>query len=338
MSERKLASIEIVNNIEPIEGANAIEKITVKGWQLVAKKGEFQKGDKCIYFEVDSFLPQIPQFNFLQAKGVKTLDLNGEKHSGYRLKTIKLRGQISQGLALPLSSFNLSTDKEGDDVTEELGILKYEIPESAVLGGVTKGNFPAFLSKTDEERIQNLPKYFRTMQGRHFYITEKIDGSSCTFYINNGEFGVCSRNMDLKETEKNSFWRIARELDIENKLKTLNKNIAIQGELCGPGIQKNRQGFTKLSFRLFNVFDIDKYERYNFNDIVQLCENLNIEMVPVINSDWVFTGTMQDVISMADGQSMINIKCKREGLIFRALDNNHISFKVISNKYLLKNE
>ncbi|MDP3641567.1 MAG: RNA ligase family protein [Bacteroidota bacterium] len=211
---RKLASIQIIKALEPIEGADAIEKATVLGWQLVVKKNDFMVGDKVVYCEIDSLMPDRPAFEFLKPRGM-------------RIRTIKLRGQISQGICFPLSILPPDFEVVEDaDCTEVLGISKYEPPIPACLSGIMKGKFPSFIPKTDETRVQVIQKLLDKYKGEKCYVTEKVDGSSGTYYINNGEFGVCSRNLELLEDDENSFWKVARELDIENKLRSLNGNFA----------------------------------------------------------------------------------------------------------------
>jgi len=218
---RKLASIQRIKALEPIEGADAIEKATVLGWQLVVKKHEFKVGDLVVYCEIDSLMPDKPEFEFLKPRGM-------------RVRTIRLRGQVSQGICFPLSILPMNFAViEDADCTGILGIEKYEPPMPACLSGIAKGRFPSFIPKTDETRVQVLQKLLDKYKGEKCYITEKVDGSSGTFYINNGEFGVCSRNLELLEDSENSFWKVARLMDIENKLRSLNGNFAIQGELIG---------------------------------------------------------------------------------------------------------
>ena len=210
--ERKLATVETILDIQPIEGADAIEVAMVRGWKIVVKKGDFKVGDLCVYCEVDSLMPRKPEYEFLAPRG-------------YRIRTIKLRGQISQGIAFPLQilprDFFAPGQKivpvAGLDVTDALGVIKYEPPVSVQLAGLVKGSFPGFLPKTDEERIQNIPWVLEKYPTVDFYATEKLDGSSVTLYLNNGEFGVCSRNLELKETEDNTIWKTVRKMDLSEK-------------------------------------------------------------------------------------------------------------------------
>lgn len=336
--ERKLAAVRIISEIRPIEGADAIELAIVDGWQVVVAKNVGHKvGDWIVYCEIDSFLPIKDEFEFLRKSSYKKMgDLEG-----FRLRTIKLKGQVSQGLILPISvvPFNpLENYWEGMDVTELLGIVKYEAPIPAELSGKIKGNFPSFLRKTDEERVQNLTKFYNkwVQEGLNFYVTEKLDGSSATFYINNGQFGVCSRNLDLLETEGNTFWKVARELDLENKMAMFNKNIAIQGELIGEGIQGNPYKIKGHTIRLFNVFDIDNQLYFGLSELIRTANTLQIETVPILTDPVMkLPNTIEDVLLFADGKSALNESFDREGVVFRTLDRS-ISFKVISNKFLLK--
>jgi len=261
--ERKLASIQIIDNLSPIVGADLIEVATVKGWKLVVKKGEFKEGEMAIYCEIDSFLPIKEEFEFLRKSSYKKV---GEQE-GFRLKTIKLRGQISQGLLLPIASLKdkiypdqYKSLQVGDEVTEAMGIWKYEPPIPAELSGIAKGSFPNFIQKTDEERIQNLTDVFTNFRKSLFYVTEKLDGSSATYYINNEVFGVCSRNLELLENEGNSFWKVGRRLNLEEKLKATGRNICLQGELVGEGVQGNPYKLKGQHVYFFNAFDIDQQQ------------------------------------------------------------------------------
>lgn len=335
--ERKLASVQVVSDLQQIEGADLIEVATINSWKLVVKKGEFSIGDKAVYCEIDSFLPICEQFEFLRKSSYKKMgDLEG-----FRLKTIRLRGQVSQGLLLPLSILtgkihaqSYSQLSTGDDVTQALGIFKYEPPIPAQLAGVMKGNFPSFVPKTDEERIQNLTASYEKYKTNTFYVTEKLDGSSATFYLNNGVFGVCSRNIDLIETSDNSFWQQARSLDLENKMKGFG-NIALQGELIGEGIQGNPYRIKGHQVYFFNVWDIDKQEYLDFNTFVETIKKLGLTTVPILSGMAYLPETIDELIRYADDKSLLNNTTDREGVVIRS-HNRNISFKVISNSFLLK--
>jgi len=362
---RKLATIQKIREILPIEGADSIEIAVVNSWKVVTKKGEYNPGDLCIYCEIDSFLPIREEFEFLRKSSYRKMSDGTE---GFRLKTIKLRGQISQGLILPLSTFNSKNPEEpemvigvsqqpwGDqlqlgpyddalvieeetDVTSALGITKYEPPIPASLAGRVKGNFPSFLRKTDEERIQNMTKDFENMKSNSYYVTEKLDGSSATFYFRNGEFGVCSRNLDLIETPDNTFWKVARELFIEEKLGTLEENFAIQGELVGEGIQGNPYKIKGQTVKIFNIFNIDKNEYLSLCEMEEFLLKINsdqkpLELVPVLDREYKLAETIEEVLTYAESSSALNTDTKREGVVIRNADKS-ISFKAISNSFLL---
>ena len=331
--ERKLATVQTIGSLAPIPGADLIEVASVKGWKLVVKKGEFMPGDKAVYCEIDSFLPVCDIFEFLRKSSYKKM---GEQE-GFRLKTMKLRGQVSQGLLLPLSVLPPDCARdEGTDVTGALGIVKYEPPIPASLSGIAKGMFPSFMPKTDEERIQNLADEYEDMK-RHIYnVTEKLDGSSATFYFNNNEFGVCSRNLELLETPGNTFWKVARELDIENKLRA-EGNYTLQGELTGEGIQGNPYRLKGQTVIFFNVFDIDRQEQLPFSRFRAFIHKLGLQHVPVLDEAFHLPATVDELLLMADGKSELNNAASREGLVIRSHDRQ-VSFKVISNSFLLKHE
>jgi RNA ligase (TIGR02306 family) len=345
--ERQLASIQKIDKLEPIPGADKIEVATVLGWHLVVKKGEFQIGDRCVYMEVDSILPDRPEFEFLRPRHM-------------RIKTIKLRGQVSQGIAFPLSILPVGTILDGDlgdNVTEQLGIKKYEPYIPAELSGQAKGNFPEFLHKTDEIRVQSVPGVLFRHQTKPFYVTEKVDGSSMTVYlrytpmVEGFEFGVCSRNWDLKEdaeyTErKNAFWKLARELDLEGKLKLLwrasGHGFALQGELLGMGVQKNKYNFHGIDFYVYNIFDIDEQRYLDFHEIELICQTLGLTMVPVVSRSYTLPNTIDEVVEYSKGNSVLNKDVPREGVVFRPLKEERdeelgrLSFKCINPDFLLK--
>ena len=340
--ERKLASIRKISDLLPIEGADKIELAVIDGWKVVVAKDVNHKvGDFVVYCEVDSFLPIKPEFEFLRKSSYKKM---GDQE-GFRLKTIKLRGQVSQGLILPLREVILFPDvldymEVGKDVTEILGIVKYEPPIPAELAGKVKGMFPSFIPKTDEERVQNLASEYneyKLQSKNQFYVTEKLDGSSSTFYYKDGEFGVCSRNLELLETEGNTFWKVARELDLENKMREYGVNISFQGELIGESVQGNPYKIKGQTVRFFNLFDIDLQEYHSLSVFKKTMEELGLETVPVLNTHFHLPETIDELLLMADGKSELNPNFDREGIVVRSLDRK-ISFKVISNKFLLKND
>lgn len=338
---RKLASIQKVIDVQPISGADAIERITVLGWHLVAKKGEFRIGDLCTYFEVDSLLPMIDIFSFLAKNGTKKIIVDGKEVEGYRLKTVRLRGQISQGLAIPL--VDTQTHWEGEDVTEVLGVYKYEPPVPGTLLGKAKGQLPSFIPKTDETRIQAVPHLLERYSGQTFYITEKLDGTSTTVWFKDGELNVAGRTVNWLPESKNSYWKAVGELGLTENPERLG-TIALQGELIGESIQKNTLKVTGKRLIFFNAFDYETGEYLSFEHFKSFCMRLGVECVPIIDNRFTLTGTVDQLVEMATRKSLINPDSWLEGLVFRPLveqqdpDIGRLSFKVINPEFLLKNE
>lgn len=328
---RKLASIRKINSIKPIENADRLELAIVDGWKVVVRKEEYHEGDTIIYCEVDSYLPIKPEFEFLRNSSYKKLD--GKE--GFRLRSIKIRNQISQGLILPISLLPVDVVPiEGLDVTEELGITKWELPIPARLAGIMKGGFPSFIPKTDAERVQNLVSDWFNWRTTKFWATEKLDGSSATYYFRDGEFGVCSRNWELKETDDNTFWQVARQLNIEDKLRTFGRNIALQGELIGESIQGNRYSLRGQTVRFFNIFDIDEHRNLDITSFKSVLDILGLNSVPFINS-FEMPSTIDELLFYSIGKSALEKTAEREGIVVRNFDGS-ILFKAISNKFLLE--
>jgi RNA ligase (TIGR02306 family) len=331
---RKLASVRKISNLSPIDGADKIEVATIDGWKVVVAKDVGHKvGDLVVYCEVDSFLPIKPEFEFLRKSSYKKMSDGTE---GFRLKTIRLRGVVSQGLVLPLSIIEYTNIEfeVGMDVTQLLGIVKYEPPIPAELAGKVKGLFPSFLRKTDEERIQNLSSEYELFKENTFYVTEKLDGSSSTYYFNDGEFGVCSRNLELLETEGNTFWKVARELDLENKMKDFGVNISLQGELIGEGIQGNPYKIKGQTVKFFNLFDIDLQEYHSLSVFKETMRVLGLDTVPILDTSFKLPETIDELLKYSEQKSVLNPDFDREGVVIRSTDRK-ISFKVISNKFLI---
>jgi hypothetical protein len=367
---RKLASVQKILSLTPIEGADKIEMATVLGWELVVKKGEFNVGDMVVYCEVDSILPEREEFEFLRDRK-------------FRIKTIRLRGQISQGICFPLNILPNKKYSEDQDVTELLGVIKYEPYQEPFRpsGGKVKnkyifpnwmpkfvrwfvrkyfekycynhyrvGNtFPPFIPKTDETRVQVLQKLLDQYAGVKCYITEKVDGSSVTYYLNKGKFGVCSRKIDLSHDTENHFWKYAIDNNIENKMRLEfgNRNVAIQGELLGNGIQGNKYGLT-LECRFFNVFDIDKQRYFDFVEFFHSIARMQIAWVPILNSEFILTNSIPALVEMAKIKSTIKQDIWAEGIVIRPLEEivdkshisglvrNRVSFKAINPEFQLK--
>jgi len=348
---RKLASIQSVNAAEPIPNADAIEKIRVLGWWVVVKKGEFQPGDRVVYCEIDSLLPERAEFEFLRPNCYKPaqIDATGAviQTAGFRIKTIKLRGQVSQGICFPLSILPPGSPLDEDsDVTDALGVRKWEPPQTAGMGGRVRGTFPGFLPKTDETRVQVLEKVIARHRGREFYITEKLDGTSFTAFVREGEFGVCSRNMLLDTTDEASVLvRVAKKLRLEERLRALSTtrgfDAAIQGEVIGPGVQQNKYGLPEVTLRVFNVFDVSAYRFLDHADMLTAVAEMALEAVPQLGTV-VLNHGVDELVAMSEGMSVLNAKAQREGIVLRPLVEveddylGRLSFKAINPKFLLK--
>jgi RNA ligase (TIGR02306 family) len=360
---RKLATIRKIVSLTPIPDADRIEVAQIDGWKVVVQKGLHEVGDLVVYFEIDSLLPIKEEFEFLR-KGCYVK--NSQEGEGFRLKTIRLRGQVSQGLIIPIreltndfwldqrtqesvwTTVNGEPLVEGLDVTDLLDVKKYEKIIPAQLAGQIRGSFPSFIRKTDQERVQNFIGTFMKKYREHKWETTlKLDGSSMTVYFNDGDFGVCSRNMNLKESEDNSFWQVARKNDIEQRLKNLcanpnfdigGLNLAIQGELMGPGVQGNREQLKELDFYVYDVWSIDAQRYLNSWERRNLIDNLGLKHVPVYETvTYGFDdadGFLQYAEYAFDGKSINHPE--REGLVFKSIDDPNVSFKAISNKFLLK--
>lgn len=332
---RKLASVRKIHEIASITGADAIELAKVDGWQVVVKKGEYQVNDLVIYLEIDSWVPhELAPF---LSKDKEPKEFEGVK--GERLRTIKLRGCLSQGLILPIINGMI----EGDDVTDFLNIKKWDRPLPAQLVGQAKGFFPEFLRKTDQERAQNLQSEIAAEHhsGSLFEVTIKLDGSSITVYHKDGEVGVCSRNLELKlneENQGNTFIKTATNTGLLSALKALGKNVAVQGELMGEGIQGNREKLPEHNIFVFDIFDIDNQCYLNpvsrsdvYDELIELgyigehCPIYSINS-PLISDD------VEELLGYAEGISLNHPV--REGLVYKRMDGK-FSFKTISNKFLL---
>jgi RNA ligase (TIGR02306 family) len=329
---RALATIARIDAIREHRNAYRLELATIRGWQVVVEKGIFKEGDLVVYCEIDSILPEREEFEFM-------------RHRNFRVKTIKLRGELSQGICFPLSilpeyvPYDTSW-MDGDDVTDELDIVKYEIPQPAVLAGDAKGVFPSFIPKTDSERIQNHPWILDEYRELEWVVTEKLDGTSCTVYWQDGELHVCSRNLELKDGP-NVYWRVAKWLDLEDKLRDLN--LALQGEIIGPGIQGNRYQRSELEFRCFDIWDMDEGYYIPHRKVMNFCCDCGILTVPMVYEPRTIPETLSELLQIADGRSLLN-HCQREGLVWKPVTEQHdsrigrLQFKAISNRFLLKHE
>lgn len=361
---RKLASVQTVKAIKPIEGADRIEVVQILGWNCVARKGEYQVGDAVVYFEIDSLLPDIPAFEFLKGSSWS------QKLNKYKISTHKFRGQISQGLVIPYTQLEeieiqiRGGYKEngwdiGDDLTEWLQIEKYEPPVSnGPLGDLIHHEW--YVPKTDEERIQVcaenvLPEYVESEQD-DWYASIKLDGCSCTAGLFDDAFLIGGRNQFYKD--ENMYTTTVKKYISEEKLKEYQEKtgmyVVFQGELCGPGIQSNRLGLSEKDWFIFNVFTsetgvMDSYTKCDLMSMLMICDYFGLKHVPIIEKENKFnfkTGDNVDTIVDNLLSYVDSFKYRTyfgdaapsqiaEGVVFR-MNNMTNSFKVVSNKFLLK--
>lgn len=355
---RQLASVRRISGIRPIVGADRIVVAQVDGWECVVQKDEFHVGDRVVYIEVDSVVPERPEFEFLRDRK-------------FRVRTIKLRGQVSQGLVLPLSILPPGNYADGTDVTEVLGVTKYDpqaqqealllqrqpkAPQNKFVKFMMrfkwyrklfvkpkrKGGFPDWIAKTDETRIQNIPILFETESrcGTDFSVTEKVDGQSATYYLHRiskkrFEFGVCSRNIYLGTPNNSSYWIVAKKYDIENVLRQLigdRDTVVLQGEICGNGIQGNKYHISGYELFVFNL--IFPEHKCSTAEIAQLVKPFGLKTVPILEENKKLPATIHEMVEYSKGFSTVRKGQKREGVVLRNMKKN-ISFKVINPDFLL---
>jgi len=358
---RQLATIQEVRNVRDIFGTDRIQSCNIKGWSLVVKKDEFNDGDKCVYVEIDSILPDKPEFEFMRA------------HK-FIVKTVKMRGKVSQGICFPLSILPAGKYEIGDDVTSIIGITKY-YPEGeddeSIVSGVRKNKFlrfidsvvytflpykkvstalPNFMLKTDIERLQNIPDVLQKCNGVVFHVTEKLDGKSATFFadrmprrlgiFDNFDIGVCSKSCRLPRSYKSEYWSMYKKYNIKKMLKCIANEmnvdvVVIQGEIVGQKIQGNKYMLDGREFNVFNI--IADGEKMPTNVVRDLCEMFGVNHVPILSMDFKLPPTVEEMIEYSKGESVYRKGVIREGIVVRNYEED-ISFKVINPDFLLKND
>lgn len=329
---RKLATIQRIIELSSIPNADRIVEAKVMGWTTIVKKEEFSVGDYCLFFEVDAVLPEAAWSEFMRSKK-------------FRIKTMKMKGILSQGLALPLRLFpELVGDKvqltPGFDCTEILGVTKYEPPIVDPIGGYVdqEGPFPTHVPRTDEERIQSNLQLLESMADQPYAITVKIDGSSLTAtYDRDEKFLVCSRNFVLKydPDRLSRHWVVANKYRLAEKLK--GTTLAIQGELVGPGVQKNCLRLMEHELLIFNVYDWQNRRYFSHLEVVEFCESRDLKTVPTEELGNRFSYTLVELLEKAKGV-YAGTQSDREGLVVRSLGRQRLSFKVLNNDFLLKED
>jgi len=331
-----LASIQRIKLLSSIPNADRIETAQILGWKCVVKKGEFSEDELVVFIEIDTLIPKW------------FLTDNKDNVEYIRLSTVKMKGQVSQGLVLKLNKFipyelvEKGEMFEGKDITDLLLVKKYEKPLPAELSMLVDGWRPSFIPKTDETNIESEPRFIQDLQGYPFVVTTKLDGTSMSVANHLGNLYVCSRNMSLKDNG-NIYWQVARE---NNLAKKILPGYCIQGELCGPGIHNNHLKLIKPEFFLFDVYDITNRMYFGYNDMMEMAYYLECKTVPLEKIGMSFSNTFDEVISWSDGYYDSEKKNRKEGIVIRCkrvfqptLSNgSRISFKVVNKNYLLEVE
>ncbi len=354
--ERKLASIQLISDITPITGADRVELARVLGWTTIVNKGQFKKGDVCIFFEIDSILPERPEFEFLRPRH-------------FRIRTMKSPrlGVISQGLVMPISilgdtggeilcacgkcGIKTIQDMVGEDVTEYLGVQKYEPPIEGGKNTKAKGAFPIYIvPKTEEFRAQAFPNLLEEMKGKPYVTRIKYDGTSFTAYSFNDMSGICSRNLELHETNDDVYWKIGHKYDLPQRLveycKLIRKNYAIQGEICGPIVihgGRNPLNAKTDDLHLFSVYDIDAHMYLSDSAAESVAKDLGLKFVVLYEGGESFNYTIEQLEAKTKGVCYPGTTNQIEGFVFRpkkpeysATIGAQLSFKIIDKEYLLE--
>ncbi|WP_263322275.1 hypothetical protein [Endozoicomonas sp. Mp262] len=349
--KRKLASVRRVEEISSIDETLKKKDIPgyplngkclarIGGWTTLVEEGEFNKGDLVVFCEIDSFLPK-DIISYL-GESLKKSNIHKEKtlddgRYGYWVSTKNINGILTQGAILSIAVLGekVCDYKHGDDVTDILKVTKYETP----LDGDCQGTkVPGFIRAASEERVQNLGECFDTYKGLMFFVSEKLNGTSVTYFIKDGEFGICSRTKKLErpaQDHHNWYWKIAEKYSLEDKLKESGKNIAIQGEIVGPNIEGNIYKLMEHELYIYNIFDIDLQRYISKSDMMARAMELELKTCPVLYESITIPDTIKDLLSMANGSSALNQRFLREGMVCVCDgDNGRVSFKVVSNVYL----
>ncbi|MDR1024553.1 MAG: RNA ligase (ATP) [Treponema sp.] len=330
---RALVTIQRVRELRAIPDSDFLEAAHIMGWTCVVKKGEFKEGDLGVYFEVDSFLPVDPRYEFLRSSSYRENDDNGQ---GFRIRTAKMRGQLSQGLFLPLPVFpELEGFHEGDDVTERLGVKKWYVPEMSSAGGTIIGDRPNGIPASDEIRIQSALELLDELRGKPYYITTKMDGTSGIVYCIDGKIGCCSRNKEIKDEAEALYWTPVYRYGLKEKLAGYGKNLVLTGEICGPDIQKNRLRLSAPAWYVFDVKDWDSGNYVPYDKMLEICAALGLPVVPLEERGDSFAYGLEELLEKARGKYPSGLD--KEGIVVRDLMSpKAVSFKVLNNDVLLK--
>ncbi len=321
MVDTGLVYIARVERVASIPDADRIESLTVNcgtaggTWMGTTLKGDFHEGDTVQVYLQDSIVPQTKELEFMSK-------------CHWRVRMQRLRGTPSECLIMRQSI----EGNVGDDITELAGVTRYSKPLPANLAGIVVGQFPSFIPKTDEQNFQKVPELVEALRGQPYRVTTKIDGSSATVFWYNGHFGCCSRKLELKDSETNTIWQIAHHYDLERKLQ--DRNLAIQFEIAGPGIQKNPLGLLHIEPFLFDVYDIEKHEYVGFDTI--LTDLPDFPCVETVEQGAAFNYDAEGLRKLAEGV-YANGK-QREGIVIRPMveqevNGDRLSFKACNLLY-----
>ena len=345
---RKLASIQMIWKIEPIEGADRIELAHVLGWNCVVNKGQFREKDLAVYFEVDSYLPIREEFEFLRKNCYKNTNVMGE---GFKLRTQTFRKQISQGLLLPISLFpDIGNDfNKGDDVTDILKVREWQIEQKATSSGNIKSSLPYFIPHTDETRIQAEPNLLNEFKDLEYYISTKMDGSSHSVGVDEQGIHVTGHNYEYFDDDSSDFYKYLHEHNYVDSIISYHKEhgydtFVIQGEFCAPDIQKNRLRLIKPQWFVFTIYIDGK--RIGLDEMIRICQQLKLDMVPIEERGFSLPEiypTVDSLLERAKGEYPKG--GRKEGIVIRPcipiycrLISASLSMKAINNEYLLKND
>lgn len=336
--KRKLASVQKITSITPLETKNKVQKATLLGWNVLVEANKYNEGEKVIYFEADALLPAKKNWT----KGIKPKNLIIKSSKQY--KNVFHGAIMKLDTLLKVENFNLKLEdlNEGFDLTEIMEITKYEQDPEIALKEQEK-KFPSdIIEKSDEIRLQSNPKYLEMFEGKEFYSTLKYDGSSGTFLIHpeTKKFMVCSRNQNIDINEKkNIYWDVANKYDIKTKLEKFEGKYAIQGEIYGPKINKNRLEQKDINIAIFTIKNIKDNYYVDFKELVQVCKDMELPMVEVIEEGVFKYKTVEEMVEKSKGLYP-GTKYPREGLVYRLKENWNkdkvrASFKVINDDYLV---
>jgi len=320
-----IARIGRIISTDTIDKADMIDQASVSlgshgVWHGVIGKNQFVAGELVEVYTQDAKLPDEPRFEFMR------------KHN-FIVRMLRLRGVPSECVIAKLTV----AGNEGDDIMDLVGAEKYVKPLPPCLDGEALGYFPSFIPKTDELNFQEVPHLVAALQGNPYYNTDKVDGTSATVYFHNGHFGVCGRRVEFIEDEKNTMWRIAKVYNLEETLKSMNVNIAIQFEVVGPGVQKNNLKLKSIEPRVFDIYDIGAHEYYDLRMMEFVCNRIGIPTVNIVERGESFEYTDNNTLQkIAEGK--YPGAGQREGIVIRSqdvmrVDNDRISFKVLNLKY-----